>query len=324
MNMKNFRDGRGAARGGFVLVSVLWILAILTVVSLGFARRAMLERQMAWYALDREQAQHMARGAVERALLELRNKALLDEFNNQPGYTGPDQRWAFSVDLFRESGYFQETAGGDFAEDICTYTIEDCERRISLNHAPANYLEGLEALRFGTVEEILERRVSQKAQYRPRRFHSVDELRGIQDFSPDEWYGRRGEAGLRDLLTVWGDYGGRVNVNTASAEVLKAIPDIEGRLVDTIVEYRAGDDGVLDTRDDRSFTTIDDLSRKLGVSAEKMTPLRTFCKTDSRYFIIKARATRRRGKINAFCNVVVELRGGRPAILEWKEQAVGS
>ncbi len=31
-------------REGFVLVSVLWILAILTVVSLGFARRAMLER----------------------------------------------------------------------------------------------------------------------------------------------------------------------------------------------------------------------------------------------------------------------------------------
>ena len=322
--MKILREERGAARGGFVLVSVLWILAILTVISLGFARRAMLERQMAWYALDREQAQHMARGAVERALLELRNKALLDEFNNQPAYTGPDQRWAFSVDLFRESGYFEETAGGDFAEDICTYTIEDCERRISLNHAPGQYLEELEALRFGTIEEILERRVSRMAQYQPRRFHSVEELRGIQDFSADAWYGRRGEAGLRDLLTVWGDPGGRVNVNTASAEVLKSIPGIERRLVDTIVEYRTGEDGLLNTHDDRTFKTVDEIGRKLEVSAEKMTPLRTFCKTDSRYFIIKARATRRRGKINAFCRVVVELRGGTPAILEWKEQAVGS
>ncbi|MDP7638547.1 MAG: hypothetical protein QGG73_02365, partial [Candidatus Hydrogenedentes bacterium] len=56
------REARG--RRGFVLVSVLWILAILTVVSLGFANRASLERKVAWYALDQAQAQNMARGAV--------------------------------------------------------------------------------------------------------------------------------------------------------------------------------------------------------------------------------------------------------------------
>ncbi len=324
MNTSNFRIEGGGARSGFVLVSVLWILAILTVVSLGFARRAMLERQMAWYALDREQAQQMARGAAERALLELRNKQLLDEYNNQAGYTGPDQRWAFPVDLFRESRYFEETAGGQFVEDVCTYTIEDCERRISLNHAPGTYLEELDVLRFGTVEEILERRDSKEARYQPQRFHSVEELRAIQEFSADEWYGRMGEPGLRDLFTVWGDPSGRVNVNTASAEVLRSIPGIERRLVDTIVEYRAGNDGLLNTRDDRSFKTVDEIGRKLGVSAEKMTPLRSFCKTDSRFFIIKSRATRRRGTINAFCTVVVEMRGGAPIILVWKEQAIGA
>ena len=62
--MTNLAHLRTQHRGGFVLVSVLWILAILTVISLGFARRAMLERRMAWYALDREQAQQMARAAA--------------------------------------------------------------------------------------------------------------------------------------------------------------------------------------------------------------------------------------------------------------------
>ena len=324
MKAANFTLERGGARGGFVLVTVLWILAILTVVSLGFGRRAMLERQMAWYALDREQAQQMARGAAELALLELRNKAVLDAYNNQPGYTGADQRWAFPVDLLQESRYFNETAGSSFDEDVCTYTIEDCERRISLNHARGEYLDELDALGFGTIEEILDRRVSIASQYQPQRFHSVEELRAIQKFSADEWYGDEREGGLRDLLTVWGGPEGRINVNTASAGVLRSVPGLERRLAETIVDYRAGNDGLLNTRDDLSFTTIDEIARTLGVSAEKMTPLRAFCKTDSQFFIIQTRATRRRGKINAFCTVVVEMRGTRPAILEWKEQALGA
>ncbi len=324
MNAANFTVERAGAREGFVLVTVLWILAILTVVSLGFARRAMLERQMAWYALDREQAQQMARGAAERALLELRNRARLDAYNNQSGYTGVDQRWAFPVDLFRQSSYFEELAEGQFVDDVCRYTIEDCERRISLNHAPGKHLEELDALLSGTIEEIIERRVSKETGYQPQRFHSVDELRAIHEFSADEWYGRRGEAGLRDLLTVWGEWDGRINVNTASVEVLRSLPGIEPSLVDAIIDYRTGDDGLPNTRDDRSFRTLDEIGRKLEVSAEKMTPLRSFCKTDSRFFIIRARATRRRGNINAYCTVVVEMRDAIPSILEWKEQAIGA
>ena len=78
------------------------------------------------------------------------------------------------------------------------------------------------------------------------------------------------------------------------------------------------------TADDRAFQTIDVIGRVLGVSAEKLTPIRSYCKTTSRFFIIKTQATRRRGKINAFCMVVVEMRGSTPAVLDWKEQAVGA
>ena len=308
-----------------MLVSVLWILAILTVVSLGFARRAMLERQIAWYALDREQAQQMARGAAERALLELRNKALLDEYDDQEGYTGLDQRWAIPVDLFRESTFFAGASEGGFEEDVCEYAIEDCERRISLNHAPGEYLEALDVLRFKTIAAILERRSPKVRGYQAQWFHSIEELRSLQDFSDEEWYGSWGEPGLRDMLSVWGDAaGGRVNVNTASAAVLRSLPGIERRVADAIIGYRSGNDGQLYTADDRSFTSIDVIGGRLGISAEKLTPIRRYCKINSRFFTITARATRRRGKINAFCTVVVEMRGATPVILEWKEQASGA
>ncbi len=280
---------------------------------------------MAWYALDREQAQQMARGAAERALLELRNKALLDEFNEQGGYTGLDQRWANPVDLLSESGYFDGASGGEFDEDVCVYAIEDCERRISLNHAPGEHLEALDALRSGTIEEILKRRSPEARGYHPQHFHSIEELRSLQDFSEDERYGREGESGLRDMLTIWGDaFGGRVNVNTASAAVLRSLPGVDVQVANAIIEYRSGNDGLLYTQDDQSFKSMDTINEKLKVSAEKLTPIRRYCQATSRFFTIKARATRRRGKINAFCTVVVEMQGATPVILEWKEQAIGA
>lgn len=146
----------------------------------------------------------------------------------------------------------------------------------------------------------------------------------MQDFSEDEWYGREGGPGLRDMLTIWGTGGGRVNVNTVSAAVLRSLPGVEDQVANAIIEYRSGIDGVLYTEDDRSFKSMATMNEKLRISAEKLSPIRRYCKTSSRLFTIKARATRRRGKINAFCTVVVEMRGTMPVILEWKEQAIGA
>ena len=313
-----------SSRGGFVLVSVLWILAILTVVSLGFARRAMLERQMAWYALDREQAQQMARGAAERALFELANKDALDAFNYQTGYTSTGQRWTQRVDMFKEFPYFQEAKNG-LAGDSCSYVIEDCERRISLNGSPRKVLTELEALSEDTIQEILERRRSDSRGYQAQQFRSIEELRALQEFSEDEWYGSGDEAGLRDLLTVWGDTNrGFINVNTASADVLSKLPGIDPEVVEAIIAYRSGPDTVLNTADDRAFVSTQEVNLRLNLSAEKLAPIRIYCKIWSQYFTIKSHATRRGGKIAAFCTVVVQLDGATPSILEWREQAHGA
>src|SRR5690606_17628980 len=56
--------GRQSERG-FVLVIVLWVLAILTVISVGFGRRSVLDRRAAAFTLDKTQAMMLARGAVE-------------------------------------------------------------------------------------------------------------------------------------------------------------------------------------------------------------------------------------------------------------------
>ena len=91
---------------GFVLVCVLWILAILTVIAVGFQRRAMMDARAAVFTLDHTRAMFMSRGAVARGIVELRNKAVIDEINKQPGRTSYSQKWAHTVDMLQEKGYY--------------------------------------------------------------------------------------------------------------------------------------------------------------------------------------------------------------------------
>ncbi len=310
---------------GFVLVSVLWILAILTVISVGFGHRAMLERRMAWYALDREQAQQMARAAAERGMFELEHKILLDAYNDQAGYTGLDQRWARPIDLLKEGAYFGASAD-DMKDDVCEVQIEDAERYISINYAPKELLENVKGLSGRVVSRIIDTRESSTDGQQPALFHSVEEVRDMQQFSDEVWRGGRGKPGLIDVLGVGGDPAyGRINVNTASPEVLMCLPDIEEAVVAGVMTYRNGPDGQPNTQDDQAFQAVGLAATMVpDVSAEKMAPLYRFCKTDSTYFTIHAHASRRRGKINAYCTVTVELRGSTLVILAWKEGAVGA
>ena len=85
--------------GGFVLVTVLWVLAILTVIALGLGNRSVMERRVSWNAMDHAQALHMARGAVERGIFEVGNKRQIDFMLDQSGYTALDQRWTKPLDL---------------------------------------------------------------------------------------------------------------------------------------------------------------------------------------------------------------------------------
>jgi DNA uptake protein ComE-like DNA-binding protein len=316
--------GKSQRNAGFVLVSVLWILAILSVISLGFARRAMLERRMAWYALDREQARQMARAAAQRGLFEIRHLGAVTSYDGQGNYTGLDQRWARGIDLVAE-GYFSDAAPEDFMEDVCRVTIEDEDRRIALNYVSRRQLEALKLLSGSTIRAIVDRREMSTRGYQDALFVSVDELREMQSFTEEQWYGTPEKAGLRDLICTDGDmYHGNVNINTASAAVLEALPDADKEVVEAIMAYRNGPDGQPYTADDKAFVNIPQVARKIDTSAEKLAFVNSYCKTYSRSFKITGHASRRRGKVNAFCTITVRLAGNQTVIMSWREDAGGA
>jgi type II secretory pathway component PulK len=304
---------------GFVLVAVLWIMVILTVLTMGFSHRVVLERRGARYMLDKEQAQSMARGAVYRAMLELRNKPVFDELSNQTGLTTRHQRWARPIDMFTEAVYYQEPRELGIDSDICWARIEDCESRISLNTAPMDLLRNMKALR-GTQVKRIEARRKPEGQFAPYFFAHRDEIMTIKGVSERAWYGDGKDVPLREQFTVWGDTDGKINVNTASEEVLALLPELDRDVMTKLFAYRNGDDEVFGTPDDRVVRDLNRLARLLEVSAEKVGPLQQYCKVDSQFFIIRTGATLRSKKIRAYCEVVVELTGGTVRIQDWSEE----
>lgn len=307
---------------GFVLVSVLWILAILTVLSLGFGRRAMMERKVAWYALDHAQALQMARGAAERGIVEIANGHLINLKEDKIGYTGLDQRWAKPVNILREANYYEASNDSDLEGEQCRYRIVDTNARISINSAPEEVLREIDGLSATAVRHIMARRRGERDSQELPRFLSIDEIRHLPGVDDRDWYGREPGEGLRDILTVWG--GARVNLNTAPPAVLDSLPEIRDNIIGGIIGYRAGSDGELFTDDDKSFGNINDVGEKLSISADKLSALRRYCSTNSNSFRIEALATRRGGKIVARVTAVVREASGRRQVLQWNEDVYRS
>ena len=308
------------SKRGFVLVCVLWVLAILTVVTLGFGRRSMLDRRAASYSLDHTQAMMMARGAVNRGIAQLRYKLILDAVLNTNGvtlvYLG--QPWAQPIDMLGEKGLF--TLGEEFQDDEVSCRIVDVEGFISLNSAPEKLLDGVKSLSRTAIRKIMARRAGQEEGTEgPCYFQTIEEVRYLGGVDEDDWFGSKRKSPLYKVLTTWGD--GKVNVNTAPEEVLNCLPELGKASVKGLLRYRNGPDGEPNTADDRGLDPNSSLAAQTGMNDHDLTAMRTYCKFTSNCFKITGTATRRKGTVRAVCSAVVNAGG---TVLAWREETLGS
>ncbi len=309
-------------RHGFVLVAVIWLLAILTVLTIGFGRRALLEQRAAALTIDRSQCQYLARGAVEYGVAYLRNQALLQSIYDQ--YAGESHVAIYETqkNLLKEKGFFDLGDAALLKDDEVTFKLDDAEGRISLNSAPEEIFDNIDALSFTTVSDILRRRGGPLGNDEPTPFLTIDEARFLEGVSDTDWYGTADRPGLRELFTIYGD--GRVNVNTAPRAVLEALPDLDPAVAAAIIAYRAGADGELKTPDDRRFRSVEEIATATGIQMNDLQPIAKFCKFESQFFTITGFATLRQGKVRAVSKATVHVVEGTATVLDWSEGDFGS
>lgn len=93
--------------------------------------------------------------------------------------------------------------------------------------------------------------------------------------------------GLKDVFTPFSD--GKININTADANVLQLIPGVDEATAEDIIKARAGPDGVEGTADDTPFQSTGDVQRA-GINQEAMQNIGAFCDVRSHTFEVDVTA----------------------------------
>jgi len=280
---------------GSILITTLWIMAILSLFALGVGFRASIEVRLNKYNFDKLEAVYLAKAGF------LKSMELLGKDTNEY-----DNLYACGITL--EAGkkledLFASVANklGDGSFSICYksknekgnsgifYGMMDEERKINLNFdklAPGNlaeYKRIIKGLSPNMTDEIVNAVID---------WQDTDDNRtypgGAEDFEyeaelgysskderfsvPEELLLVKGVTAelykeIKDNITTFGS--GKININTASEGVLTAVID-DGKgtyasLIENIIKFRQGEDGLDGTSDDGTFLNVVEL---MGLAEE--------------------------------------------------------
>ena len=348
--LENFKKGS-------VLLTTLWIVAILTLLAMGIGFRASLEVRLGKYAIDRLEARYLAKAGIVKARQYLNDSKTQNDtlyacgikFKNEetPETVFGDEynelgNGSFSVHYMAlrmvESGVEGEEEYEVRVAPARVYGVEDEERKININMSKltagnkTEYIKILERLLPDPEgEETLTRRdvinaimdwqdtdgpagdaennyyegLDHPYKCKNSDFDLIEELLLVKGVTPAFFEKIKGN------ITVYGE--GKVNANTAPAEVLTAIigyPD----LVEEVVKYRKGTDGEEETEDDRFWTGADGFAgflKSKGLKAESAGAIKQYFTAKSDNFRIASHGTV--GKVTSGVTCVVKRESGSPA-----------
>ncbi len=308
--------GYGGDQRGFVLVTVLIVIALLLPAVLVFYSKAQVNLAQAANFRDSIQAIRLARSGVEGAIGILKA--------DDASYDGKGDRWALrfpalgvgtgmlEVRIDDEDGKLNLNtllaAAGD--KDVVNRQVEERLRKLitRLGGRP----EVVDSLIdwMDRDDKVYGDQGAEESYYRERGqtvkngpLDSLDELLRIRGFDRDLLVDRR----LLDYVTV-APTDGKLNVNTAPAELLLDLhPDLREGLVEEIVRRR----------DEKDFTSMNDLKGVIGLADPLAARLDPLVKVNSFFFTIRAKYTA--GNVVKQVESLVRRDGGMVTILSWRE-----
>ncbi len=315
---------------GAILITALWILAILSILAVGIGFRVSMEARLAKYNIDAMRALYLAKAGAAKAIYRLsKNPPAVDSIYECGIVFSPEEKSdpekmkaIFSCPL--GEGYFDVA----YKEGSSEYKgISDEDRKININTAPENVLKNLlmyvgedptiaaditgwrgqgPALSDGYYESL-------PAPYKCKhsRFCAIEELMLVKGIDPKIF------DKIKPYITVYGSPDAAkfaVNVNTAPKTVLSVLimsnasvdtpidKIMADAVSDRIIAFRNGADGIEGTRDDNKFFSAADMNIEAItqglLSATQAENLKKSFTTASRYFKIESTGTIDRSKVS--------------------------
>jgi len=306
-----------------------------------------LELKLTAHNMQAVQSFYLAKAGIIRTITELYN-------DPRPDFDTLKESWGNNKTVFKEyhlgpgsftvnRNYFPNA--DDPEEKTIFYGAEDEQSKININQAPyyilVNLFELLDEDReiaaniidwrdkdsipgnngdgYGAEDGFYEG-LGKKYPCKNKPIEILDELLMVKDITP-ELFNK-----IKPYITIYGE--GTVNINTAPPIVLLAL-GLEKNVVDRIIEYRAGEDGIESTFDDRSFVNtiliLKSLDEEIGLANEEKASLHNILSkkpaildVKSTYFTISATGTVSNTK--KYIEVVLKRKDQTaPEILFWQE-----
>ena len=271
-------------RKGSILIVAIWILVFFSILSVGLYKIVNSQISIVKTIEGRCISQYLAQAAYTYATLERKKDKLAhDSF--------------YQLRVKRE----KELGRGKFI-----YTFIDEESKININSASPEIIASLPGLTLELAKAITESAL--------RPFHAKEEILLVEGLNEEIFNN------CKDFITVYSE--GKLNINTASVEVLRAL-GLSEDTISTINNFRIGRDYKELTYDDGVFENTGEIVDKLrafgAISEEGLTSINQLIAEGS--IIVKSR--------NLSLEVATEI-VGRPAmkyaiimdterIKEWRE-----
>lgn len=333
-----------AEKRGSALIVVLWIIGLLAILVTSMAFDAHVEARLTAYSRRRLQAYYIAKSGLEvaeslmYAAADHSAEALLIDAID--GFESAVERLS---DGLAVNGMTVELGDGVLSlwiepepsrRNVNLLNERDWERILEMAGVPEgqwpvlidSFLDWLDAddvPRFDGAETD-DYYAQLDPPYRAKNgpLDTVEELLLIRGFTPAILWGGEHEVefgepvavqGVADLLTTYGD--GKVNINAASARVLRTLDGVDEIAAGAIIEEREGflrEDG---TQESTPFTSGQDLMRRIpGLNPDIAQQLTT----DSQIFRITMIGTV--GGVSRRLWGIVEYRNRKITILRWREE----
>ncbi|VGO23314.1 type II secretion system minor pseudopilin [Pontiella sulfatireligans] len=263
-------------KNGAALIVALWVLIILSLIVGSFAFEVKLESMLVSYKRKRFRAEMMALSGLEyaKAILDQRQDAKELEIED----LDEDKDGFMQAALFVKRG-LSTTSTIELGDGSFSVTLESAEGGRNVNTLTRDQWIGIFEIAnipstdWDAMIDCLEDWIdesdlhglngaeSDDPFYEERGYpvkngplDSIEELLLIKNWGPDILYGKPADEDsdeiypIADILTVWGD--GKVNLNTASADLLLSYAEYEDWELESVFEARKGEDGEDGTIDD--------------------------------------------------------------------------
>jgi type II secretory pathway component PulK len=318
VSLKYFKNRR--MRNGSVLILVLIVLSSMTILSVGLAYRTLIEMKLAHNNAQRTQAYYLALGGIERIKALLSSQELspamiaqMCQFTNTAQNEGlfeqfkefePPEGSLLTYSLRDEQGYFNLNRSDPaswipiecVSKECCSTILDwiDEDNDAGPGGAETDFYERLENpyaaknAPFVTLKELLFLKGITRDIYLGEdlnRNSLLDDNERDGPYQiPFDNEDNVLDPGLLDIFTTYGE--GNININTASGEILSALPGLDEQAAESLLAHRAGPDRQYGTEDDGFFTSAEDLVSVEGLTDLQIELLGQYCCFDSEYFRI--------------------------------------